>query len=424
MNQFKNRAIRYMAVVLACLMVLSVPLPVLAASGRMIIALNSSSFSVGDKVAVVVTGKNAEGNTTATEMKLTFNDSVLSYDSSNASSASCSGSTVTATGQSVTFYFIAKADGTANFVASGSADGVSFEAAGARVSVSGGQDESEQSQEEKPEETTGTDQVDDAEGVEETEEVVFTIEGRDYVVSSDYSMELPNLGFEETELTISDKTVVGLKYPDSDLTVLYLVAKDDDTVNGYYLYDEENDVLCPYLGYQLGEEKESADPEELTELQSKYNDLNNSYNELKSIDKILKILCIALGALILIIFVNLIIFKVLGRKHDEDYEDYDYEEEEGAALDLKENDYLEKAISNNAGCDLNLADEVANMMKNESLQEHEKALDEAMERAMNTSAQKPANDVANNMKQSVTKAAQPEVDDGDGDFEIIDLEDL
>lgn len=381
-----------------------------AAAGRMVLAISTSSLTVGEEVTVTVTAYDTEGTSTTAQMRVTYDSSVLEYSGSNAQSASASGGEVTATGNSISFRFKALAEGTASVVAYGTTEAGELTAGGVRISVAAVQqtpEEPQQPEENTPDEDENGDENTTGE-IDRTATPEFEIDGVTYEVSSDFGAELINLGFEQVEVQVQSATVAGLNYPGTDWMVLFLVSTEDDTVNGYYLYDEETGTVCPYLGYGIGAKQQDSDST-LETLQDKNATLSERYDDLKKTNRRMMMGMIIAGVAILLIFINVMIFRGINRREEEDeFEDEDendlYNERD---VIEKQGAYLEATASNSENSEQvsesEFAEEVAAIMKEKKTQ-------------------------APVRQQSKTdggqKSGAPDTTTDDDSLEIIDLEDL
>ncbi|MCR4956400.1 MAG: hypothetical protein K6A30_06925 [Lachnospiraceae bacterium] len=293
-------------------------------AGRMVLGLSDTTGNVGDKVIVYATAKDASNQSVSADMTITYNASVLEYVGSNASSANASGSTVTANGSSINVTFKVIGAGSCNFVVKGKNDAGSLTSAGAGFTASAeGETEAEPKESPKPSE-----EVKESATPEKTQETTamptFEIDGKTYEVSSNYSQELINKGFTQTDVTVQGVDVKGLSYGDQWL-VLYLVNTEDDSDNGYYLYDKDKEEICPYLGYSVGEEISS---DQDTDSAEKYDKLSKDYDDLKKTNRKMLIGIIVGVVVFVLILINLIIFRKINGSGEDEYEDEDEDEDE------------------------------------------------------------------------------------------------
>ena len=413
MKKIKERLVAGFLGLACMLFVLGAPamsIHTYAAAGRMILGLSSSSLTIGEEVTVTITAYDTEGTSTTAQMRVVYDSGVLEYTGSEAQSASGAGGEVTATGNSIKFRFKAVAEGRASVVAYGTTDEGELTAGGVRISVAAAQQAPEDPQ--QPEEPT-PDDTDTGEGNEDGDEQPtatpeFEIDGVTYEVSSDFGAELINLGFEQAEVQVQSATVAGLNYPGTDWMVLFLVSKEDDTVNGYYLYDEETGTVCPYLGYGIGEKQQDSDSE-LESLQDKNATLSERYDELKKTNRRMMMGMIIAGVAILLILINVLIFRSINRRGEEDEFEEEEENDRYNERDVieKQGAYLEATASNSENSEPvsedDFAAEVAAIMKEEKTQAP------ARQQSKETEGQ---------------KSGTPDTTTDDDSLEIIDLEDL
>ncbi len=400
---------RISASILALLLIVTMGLSFLpdlayAAAGKMIIAYGSSYVSEGDAFTITVTAHDNDGNSVLTEMKIVFDNSKMQYEGSNAESASCSDDTITATGKSITFKFTALTAGSAKIVAYGTTEDGDMTTAGVSLKIHEANESDNTSDETEPSDSTD-DQGNEDNSDENTEDnseseehandvaVTFIVNGYSYEVSTDYSAELINLGFTETDVSVSGTMTKGLVY--DNYMVLYLVNTADDTDNGYYLYDAETNTICPYLGYSLDQGKGEVSDND--DLQNNYDKLYSKYEKLKSQNRRLLLIMIIAAIVAILIIVNLIIFLGgNGRSKEEKYDNYD----EHDAIE-KQGQYLEATASNADQFDVDLASEVMGIMETEA-----------------SPAKEPKKAAKNKKLVASTN------DDDDDDFEIMDLDQL
>lgn len=181
----RNRYKRY-SILLVIAMVLGFLFPVITnpmtvhAEGKktMVISMSTEDISVGDEFTVILTSryKDDDGNwvKVTSDMKFSFDKSLMTYLGSNAESAAIDGNTVTATGQSVKFKFKAIKEGTFSIVAYGKVDGESIEAAGIRITIKAGEGGEEEPTDD-PVDDPSDDPVDDPEDGEDEEPVITDV---------------------------------------------------------------------------------------------------------------------------------------------------------------------------------------------------------------------------------------------------------
>ncbi len=339
-----------------------------AASGRMVIGLSNSSAAVGDQITVYITAKDANNASVSANVQVTYNTSVFEYVSCNAQGATSGNGSITAAGSSMSITFKAIGEGECRVVASGTTDAGELTAGGVRVPVTAaaGANEPDETnnQPEEPEDTKTPEENSD------TTEPSFDIDGVTYKVSSDFSNELVNQGFTVTEVQVQNVKVKGLQYKDTGWCVLFLINKDKDTDNGYYLYDPESGELCPYLGYGIGN-AESDETDQSTISQDNYNKLQERYDDLRSSNRKMLIGMIVGAVVIVLLFINILIFRSINRREEEEEdEDYDDEYDESEVIE-KQGAYLEATASNSASREEkqresrepDLAADVASIMK-------------------------------------------------------------
>lgn len=419
MMKFNRKMMAGLGVIACMLMCLVVPilsLTTYADEGRMIIAISASTVQVGDDVSITVTAHDSKGSSVTTDMKVQFDANVLQYTSSNASSANCSGSTITAKGKSITFKFSAIASGSCAISAYGTTADGNLTAAGVRIRVSG-EGEAQPTPTPTPTPTpepTPTPQPSaepepSQEPVEQNtgdkKKIIFTLEGKEYRVSNDYDVTLLEKGFHEVDVMVQGKMVKALQYGEANWIVLYLISTEDDTVNGYYLFDAETGELCPYIGCGIEGEQAGASSDELTLAQANYSKLYDRYTNLRDVNRKLIIAIIVIFVVTSLVVINLLIFRSINRRDEYD----EYEEDEFAEDDYDESDLieeqgknLEKASSHTVSREaeesqIDLGTEISAIMKNEKEKESRKS------------------------KTKAKGLAKEESKDG---LEIIDLEDL
>ena len=321
--------------------ILAVPclsLQTYAAAGRMVLGLSADSVAVGDKITVYISAKDAQGASVTADMTITYNTSVFEYVNSNAASAANSGDTITANGSSISVTFKAIATGECRVIANGKSEAGELTAGGVRIPATEGNGENEeqtteeQENEEPKEDDTTTEET-------KTEEPagtpVFEIEGVVYEVSDKFDNELVNKGFEPVTLTVQKTEVQGLKYPNSEWTVLFLVEQGNDTNNGYYLYDGKTGELCPYLSYKSASELNEGQNAGDGVSDEEYAKLKERYDSLKQGNRRMMLGMIIGVAVFALIIVNVLIFRGINRREEPDEDDYEDEDEE-------EDDYNEK----------------------------------------------------------------------------------
>lgn len=362
-----------------------------AAAGKMIIDMSASTLSIGDELTVYVTAHNNEGVSTTTDMKITFDEAVLEYNSSNAASAVCSGQTITATGKSIQLHFTAKGEGTTNIIAYGTNEEGTLTAAGVKIKVAAGESNSQTGNEGNTQEPTedpaeGTNNEDPNETgtpeepgeITQPEEILFMIDGVSYYVSTDFDTRMLAQGFAEVDVEVQSQTTKALQYEDKNWFVLYLISKADDTVNGYYLFDPESGDICPYLGSALEDGVDEQTAADLESVQKNYKKLYDKYQKLQSNNRKMMVGIIVAIVALLLILINVLIFRSINRRDEED--DFDEQDEHFKSVSNEFNEknfiekqgaYLEASASNSAKKekhhkvqeDVDLAAEVNDIMK-------------------------------------------------------------
>lgn len=418
--------------ILAVLTAPNMAMDTYASAGRMVLGLSSSSLTVGEEVTVTITAQNTEGVSTTAQMRITYDSNVLQYVGSNAQNASASGGEVTATGNSIKFQFKALAEGNSRVVAYGTADAGELSAGGVKISVAAAQQMPADDPAEEPEQgdTPDGSQSEGNNGttVEPlTASPEFEIGGVLYEVSDEFGAELINLGFEQVEVSVNATTVAGLKYPESDWVVLFLVSKEDDTVNGYYLYDEDTGKICEYLGYSIGE-KTADNDSELELLQEKNSTLSTRYDELKETNRRMMIGMIIAVVVLILILINVLILRRINRMdemEDEEEENEGYDELE---VIERQGAYLEATASNSeskekaAQEDSITRQESNEQMRPESTTEDDFAAEvAAIMRGEKDSGMEPQRSKTTIEKKPVSSSEDSADEDS---LEIIDLEDL
>ena len=369
------------------------------AAGNMIIGMDNETVNQGERINVYITAKDEAGNSVQSSMKFTFDTSVLQYVGSNAADAACNGNTVTATGKSITFYFDTIKEGKSAIVAYGSNESGDLSAAGVTVTVVGGDTSNTDNSD------GNTDNNDTKEEEPANGEATFDIDGVKYSAKSDYDNELVNLGFEEREVDINGVMVKGLSYEGFDFVLIYLVADDDETNAGYYIYNEDSGEVCPYVGYKTKAKEEQVEAPDNGE----YDKLNDRYEALKKQFGYFKIGTIAAGIVLVIILINVIIFKRLGNGSDEDeYEDED-EVEYDNNIDNRVDDTKEKREPIKA-------DTYDNMLKDE--------IEDGADYLTRTASLSQTVDEIISKEVEKNKNYDDCQDSLDDEYEIMDLEDL
>lgn len=369
-----------------------------AAAGRMVIGLSNPSANVGEQITVYITAKDAQNASVSANIKVSFNTEVFEYVSSNAGSASCQGNEISVEGSSVSITFKAIAPGECRVVASGKVEAGELTAGGVRIPVNGEQNQDGQepaNNDTKPEENNDTKPVEKDEPGDKVPS--FEIDGKTYEVSEEYGNELVNLGFVKTDVQVQSVVVKGLSYKETGWVVLFLVNKEDDTDNGYYLYNAETGEICPYLGYGIGDE-EVENTSNADSKSSDYELLNEKYEKLRKNNRKMLIGMIVGFVILILLFVNVLIFRSINKREDDDeYDDdddeFDDEYNESDAI-KKQGAYLEATASNSE-----VEEERTHIEKEPDL----------------------AADVANIMKQNDKKKTSVSKEDS---LEIIDFEDL
>ncbi|MBE5901809.1 MAG: hypothetical protein E7280_07880 [Lachnospiraceae bacterium] len=354
MKKLQRQTGRILAILLATALFWApcLSLQTYASAGRMVLGLSANSVEVGDKITVYISAKDAAGASVTADMKITFNTSVFEYASSNAGSAQNSGDTITANGSSISVTFKAIAAGECRVVANGTSSAGELTAGGVRIPATEAEGTTEEPQTEEPK--TGDDQAEEEEEEPETTESTkgakpaFQIDGVIYEVSEDFDNELVNKGFEPVDLTVQETTVRGLKYPNSDWTVLFLVEEGNDANNGYYLYDQKTGDICPYLSYGVGNQGDGKGDNEGGVSEEEYAKLKGRYDSLKQGNRRM-MLGMIIGVVVLaLIIINIFIFRGINRREEleEDYDDEDYEEDdydEKRAIE-KQGEYLKAKV--------------------------------------------------------------------------------
>ena len=175
------------------------------------------------------------------------------------------------------------------------------------------------------------------------------MDGVTYLISSEFDNTMLESGFQPLELLINDLPTFGLRYGDTNVVVLHLINSKTGKDAGYYVYDAKTQAVCPYVGYGSGGE----DAKKLDSIQENYSKLYKKYEKLKQKNRNMLIGIIIGVAALIVVVVNLFIFRSLNRK--EDYE-VDYDSTDGGEPLKRQGEYLDAIASNSRGKEEEISD--------------------------------------------------------------------